>query len=322
MARTIVGVLRGGTSGEYDLSLKSGAAILNALPEGDYDTRDIFIDKNGYWHSRGLPADPARALSQVDVVVSGLHGGVGEDGTVQRVLDRLGVPYVGSDALSSSIALNKIRSSIILRDAGVRVPRSIGFSAGDEMDTGEMARFTFSQFGPPYIVKPPNDGASIGIVIAATVVDLPEVLARVLEAYGSALVEEYLMGEEATVGIVDDFRGEDLYAFPPAHVLYPEESPFLHFDHHTKGELKYMVPSDFSDIEKRALMDAARAAHRALGLSDFSRADFILTRHGPYLLEVNALPGLHHHAALPHMLESVGASLKDFIAHAIHLSKK
>ena len=83
MARTIVGVLRGGTSSEYDLSLKTGAAMLAALPEERYDTRDIFIDKRGIWHLRGMPVSSARALQQVDVVLNALHGGMGEDCTVQ-----------------------------------------------------------------------------------------------------------------------------------------------------------------------------------------------------------------------------------------------
>src|SRR5277367_6763879 len=96
MTRTIVGVLRGGTSSEYELSLKTGATMLAALPEEHYDTRDIFIDKRGIWHLRGMPVAPHRALQQVDVVLNGLHGGMGEDGTVQRFLDKTGIPYAGA----------------------------------------------------------------------------------------------------------------------------------------------------------------------------------------------------------------------------------
>lgn len=322
MARTIVGVLRGGTSSEYDLSLKTGATILNALPESEYDTRDILIDKQGLWHWRGMPADPSRALSQVDVVVSGLHGGVGEDGTVQRTLDRLGIPYVGSNALASALSLNKIRAAEVLRHAGIRMPRSFGFSASREADTGEMARAVFAQFGPPYIVKPSSQGASHGIVIAAGILDLPQKLADVLEAFGSALVEEYLVGEDATVGIIEDFRGEEVYALPPVHIVVPDEFSILHFDHHHHGGHTHIVPSDFDHAEKEALEDMAKQAHRALGLSDFSRADFIQTARGPYLLEVNSLPGLHEHASFPKMLESVGSSVANFLGHAVGLSKR
>lgn len=317
MARTVVGVLRGGASSEYDLSLKSGNAILNSLPESDYDVRDIFIDKKGYWHSRGMAVDPHRALAQVDFVVNGLHGGAGEDGRVQRILDQIHVPYSGSKAAPSALSLNKIRASEALRRAGIRMPRSLGFTLSQDMHTGEMAKRVFSHFGPPYIVKPAGEGASHGIRISATIVELPDVLGDILDTFGSALVEEFVMGDEATVGIIEGFRGEELYALPPARVVYPDASQFLHFDHHRSEDVRHLVPSDFTEMEKRALMDAARAAHRALGLKDSSRADFIVTRRGPYLLEVNSLPGLYENAAMPRLLESVGASMKDYLTHII-----
>jgi D-alanine-D-alanine ligase len=322
MARTIVGVLRGGASSEYDLSLKTGGAILNALPESDYDVRDIFIDKKGYWNSRGMQVDPHRAVAQIDLVINGLHGGAGEDGRVQRILDQAHIPYTGSRAAPSALSLNKIRAAEILQKAGIRMPRSIGFTLSHQMHTGDMAKQVFSQFGPPYIVKPGNEGASHGIAISATIVSLPDTLADVLDSFGSALVEEFVLGDEATVGIIEGFRGEELYALPPARVVYPESSQYLHFDHHRGSDIRHLVPSDFTDMEKRALMDAARAAHRVLGLSQFSRADFIVTRRGPYLLEVNALPGLYENAAMPRLLESVGASLSDFLGHVVTSARR
>lgn len=322
MARTVVGVLRGGASSEYDLSLKTGAAVLNALPENEYDVRDIFIDKKGYWHSRGMPTEPLRAVSQVDAVVNALHGGAGEDGRVQRILDQAGVSYTGSSATASALSLNKIQAKRALQRANIRIPRAVAFTLSHRMHTGEMAKRIFERFGPPYIVKPGNEGASHGIRIAATIVQLPEILGDILDAFGSALVEEFVLGDEATVGVIEGFRGEELYALPPARVVYPDTSQFLHFEHHRAGEVRHLVPSDFTDIEKQALMDAAREAHRALGLSHFSRADFIVSRRGPYLLEVNALPGLHEHAAMPRLLESVGASLTDFMGHAIGLARR
>lgn len=321
MARTVVGVLRGGTSSEYDLSLKTGATILNALPESAYDARDIFIDKQGYWHTRGTRVDPARALSQVDVVVNGLHGGAGENGIIQRLLDSIGVAYTGSRASAARHSLNKIEAGITLKDAGLLVPRSVGFTQSTTLDSGEMAQFVFSQFGPPYMVKPAAEGASHGIMLVPTIVALPATIADVIDAFGGALVEEYVTGEEATVGVIDGFRGEIYYALPPAHVVYPD-APFMHHDHHIGGHVRHNVPSHFSDAEKQQLIDAARRAHQALGLRHFSRADFIVTKRGPYLLEVNALPGLYEGAAFPSMLESVGSSMSDFLEHSIDLARR
>lgn len=321
MARTSVGILRGGASSEYNLSLKTGAAMLAALPEDRYDVRDIFIDKRGYWHLRGAPVDAARALSQIDVVLNALHGGAGEDGTVQRILERAGVPYAGSRGLASGVALNKIRARELLQKAGVRMPRAVSFTVSNDLTTGEMARLVFEQFGPPYVVKPASEGAGTGIELAATLVALPDVLGDVLDEYGSALVEEHVRGQEASVGIIENFRGEDLYALPPAHVLLPEDLSFMHPRAHEEALLRNIVPSHFSHSEKQALADLARAAHRALGLSHFSRADIILTPRGPYLLEVNTTPGLYQGASLPPMLESVGSSIREFLEHAIHLAQ-
>ena len=322
MARTSVGILRGGTSSEYDLSLKSGAAMLAALPEERYDVRDIFIDKRGYWHLRGAPVDAARALSQIDVVLNALHGGVGEDGTVQRILERAGVPYAGARPQAASLSLNKIRAREALQQAGIRMPRAISFTLNNALSTGEMSHLVFSQFGPPYVVKPPQEGASMGIRFATTLLELPDLLGDVLDAYGAALVEEYIRGEEASVGIIEDFRGEELYVLPPAHVVVPDGVGFQEFAHHQEGSLRHNVPSNFTQAEKQAIADLARAAHRALGMSHFSRADVILTPRTVYLLEVNAIPGLYPGASFPPMLESVGSSVPEFLQHAIKLAMR
>ncbi|MBI5469829.1 ATP-grasp domain-containing protein [Candidatus Kaiserbacteria bacterium] len=308
MSRTIVGVLRGGPSSEYEHSLKSGAAILNALPEDRYDARDIFIDKTGLWHMRGQPADPARILSQIDVVWNALHGGVGEDGTVQRLLERSGVPYAGSRALASSISLNKIRSRELLRAAGILMPRAASFTLQNDITTADMARAVFDQFGPPYVVKPASEGSGFGIIIADSIVDLPDAIGDILDAYGAVLVEELIRGQEATAGVIEDFRDESLYVLPPAHI------------HASRAG--FAVPSPFSFSDKERIAQVARAAHTVLGMSHFSNADFVLTKRGPYLLEVNAIPHLHAEGALHHMLESVGSSIREFAEHAIHLARK
>lgn len=318
MTRIIVGVLRGGTSSEYNLSLKTGAALIASLPEDRYDVRDILIDRAGLWHFRGQPATPARALSQIDVVLNALHGGVGEDGTVQRLLERAGVPYSGARPLPSAVALNKLRAREILHRADIRMPRAVSFTLENGLNTREMAEATFSEFGPPYMVKPPTDGAGRGIILARSIVELPHAIADVIDQYGAAVVEEFVRGEEASVGVIADFRGEPLYVLPPARVVY--EGPHITAEHHETGALSYEVPSRFAYEQKLSLADMARRAHQALNLSHFSRSDFILTPRAIYLLEVNTVPGLYKGASFPHMLESVGSSIKEFAEHAVKLA--
>ncbi len=316
MARITVGILRGGSSSEYESSVRSGAAVMNALPEDRYDTRDIFIDKNGLWHSRGMPAEPARALAQVDVVYNALHGGAGEDGTVQRILERAGIPYTGSKVIASNASSNKIIARELLSRAGINIPRGKVFTLRDG-PTGEMAMQVFQMFPPPYVVKPPSEGSSIGIIIADTLPALPDAIGDVLDAYGVALIEEFILGSEATVGVIENFRKEPLYALPPAEIVLPKSARYLDKDVLQSHSHRLIVPSNFSFADKRALADAARAAHRALGMAHFSNVDMILTRRGPYVLEANASPALHDKSPMHHMLHSVGASVGDFAEHIL-----
>jgi D-alanine-D-alanine ligase len=320
MTRTVVGVLRGGTSSEYNLSLKTGAAMMQALPVEKYEVRDILIDRSGMWHLRGAPSTPVRAITQVDVILNALHGGVGEDGTVQRILERSGTPYAGSRGLASAMALNKIRSRDILLRAGVRMPRALSFSHATEMHTGDMASAVFEQFGPPYVVKPPSEGAGSGIRIAKSIVELPHALGDSIDEYGAALVEEYIRGQEASIGMIEHFRGEDLYALPPAHVSHG--LPFFDLNAHHTAAAKHVVPSPFSYVQKLSIADIAKRAHQALSLSHFSRADLMVTPRAIYLLEINAIPGLYPGSSFPHMLESVGSSIAEFLEHAIYLARR
>ena len=295
--------------------------MMAALPEDKYETRDILIDKQGLWHLRGTPATPARALSQVDVVLNALHGGVGEDGTVQRMLDRAGVPYAGSRALSSGLSLNKIRAREVLQDAGIPMARAVSFSLENQMSTQDMAEAIFSAFGPPYVVKPPNEGSSQGIRIARSIRNLPDMIGDTLDEYGSALVEEYLVGAHATVVLVEHFRNEPLYVFPPAHTDLPKG--VLYFDPTSENSpARHTVPSRFPQDIKTKIAEITRKAHEALRLAHYSDSDFVVTRRGPILLEVNAFPGLHEHSAFPKMLEAVGSSLREFLEHLIMLARK
>ena len=322
MIRTRVGIIRGGASSEYETSLATGTAMTAALPEDRYETRDIFVDRSGMWHTRGIPVDPARALSQVDVVLNALHGGAGEDGTTQRILERLGVPFIGARAHAANLSLDKIRARDALAASGVRVPRAFSLSLQDALTTGAMARMVFARFGPPYVVKPAREGGGHGVAFAASLVELPNILGDALDAYGAALVEEFIAGREAVVGIIEGFRGEDLYALPPVRIELPQKARLFDRAVREGGEMRHLVPSDFAHDEKQAIMDAARTAHRALGLSHFSRADIILTMRGvPYLLEVNASPKLCEHDAVPLALAAVGSSTREFLEHSIRLAR-
>ncbi len=313
--------MRGGTSSEYSLSLKTGAAMLAALPEDRYETRDIFIDRAGIWHQRGIPMQPARAVQQIDVVLNALHGGMGEDGTVQRFLKRAGVAYAGASPLGSSISIDKIRTHELLEQADILMPHAAVFGLDDDMDTAQMAQFVFSQFAPPYIVKPPREGNGNGIRLAATIIALPDAIADVLDVYGSALVEEYIQGDHVEAAVIEGFRNEGLYVTPPAQQKIPEGSRIIEPHHYESGVIAHVCPTDFSRKEKTAIANTARRAHQVLGMDHFSHLDMIRTPHGIYLLELNSVPSLYEGASLQPMLETVGATVPQFLEHQIALAR-
>ena len=161
--QTVVGVLRGGHSREHEVSLRSGAAILANLPEERYTARDIYIDKNGQWHDRGRPTAPERILRQVDVILNGLHGEYGEDGEVQKLLERFGVPYSGADSFGSYLAMHKIMAKSRAKEAGLLTPefRYIEDRAYTEATVHEVIR----SFHQPVVVKPVAWGSSVGVSI-------------------------------------------------------------------------------------------------------------------------------------------------------------
>ncbi|MBI2048364.1 MAG: D-alanine--D-alanine ligase [Parcubacteria group bacterium] len=318
MSRTTVGVLRGGPSAEYDVSLQTGAAILNALPEDEYRSLDILIDKQGRWHNFGRPMDPFRALQGVDVVVNGLHGAYGEDGTVQRILERANIPYTGSDPIGAAVSMNKPRAKMIARSSGLLVPRGISFSLPNEEDTWSMSQRVFREFAPPYVVKPSYSGSSVGVVLAPTLHALNDLLGDALDAHQAVLVEEYIRGKEATVGVVDDFRDHDIYVLPPVEIELGGRQLF-DYDAKYSPHTKELCPSTFSDEVKQQLEHAARVAHQALGLTHYSRSDFRVHPSGTvYYLETNALPGLTETSLIPRALREVGSSLKEFLTHIIN----
>lgn len=319
MRGTVVGVLRGGPSREHEVSLKTGHAIVAALPQDRYTVRDIYIDKNGVWHERGRPSDPARALRTVDVVVNGLHGEFGEDGEVQKILDRFGVPYTGTDALGSYLAMHKVLAKERAREHGLLTPRYHFIEEGSDVDAqlAEVVR-TFAQ---PVVVKPAKWGSSVGVSIVGGYAPVHQAVTGLLaEGSGGVLIEEVVKGTEATVGIVDNLRSERLYALPPVEIV--PAADFFSYEAKYGGASREICPGHFPKKISDELMRQARVMHDALGLRHYSRTDFIVSPKGIYYLETNTLPGMTKESLLPKSLAAVGVKFEDFIEHLIDLALK
>jgi D-alanine-D-alanine ligase len=267
---------------------------------------------------------PQRALSGVDVAVNVVHGEYGEDGTLQRILDALNVPYTGADALTSALAFNKQRTKESVKKFGVTVAHGALIDSAKVTDLHKTALNIFRSMPHPFIVKPSIGGSSVGITKVDSFDALEFALDRAFAVSPQALVEEFIAGREATVGVIDDFRNEKTYALMPIEIIPPKSSPFFDYDAKYSGATIERVPGHFSIEEKRSLVDAARAVHEGLGLKHYSRSDFIVAPRGVYFLEVNPAAGIGFtsESLFPKALQAVGARQSDFLDHIIELATK
>lgn len=313
-----VGVLRGGPSSEYEVSLKSGGAVLRELPE-KYQPVDIFIDREGTWHIGGIPHEPHRALRQVDVVWNALHGEYGEDGGVQQVLDAFRVPYTGPRTFAAAIAMNKAKTKEFLRREKIKTPLSR--VAARDGATAADVRELFRTTPQPSVVKPLSLGSSVGVSVARSFGEFFDALERAFAVSPLALVEEYIAGREATCGVVEGLRGEKIYTLPPVEIVPASGKSFFDYEAKYGGGSQEICPGRFSPLEKIEIGRMAALAHRALGLRHYSRSDFIVSpKRGVYFLEVNTLPGLTAESLLPKSLAAIGLSLPHFLDHVIALA--
>lgn len=312
---TRVAVIRGGPSDEHEISIRSGTHALESLDRELFSPIDIVITKSGEWLRNGRSRTPSDALSGGDIALIMLHGEYGEDGGIQRELERHGVPYVGSEPYAAATALHKAMAKDHVRRAGILVPRHMVVGRSALSDTASMARSIVALFGPRYVVKPIRGGSALGVHFAEHEHDLAQALYRVLVSYEQALVEEYIEGTEASVGVIDGFRGASRYALPPVEI----RSPRAIFDYDARyGDVDHAVcPSTFSHSDKRELERLGILAHDALGMRHYSRSDFIVARDGIYFLETNALPGFTEGSLMPKALHAVGSSTEEFLSHVL-----
>jgi len=318
MIKTRVGVVRGGPSSEYDISIQTGAHILRALPKEKYQVRDILIDRNGRWYVDGRETELGKLSGVIDVAVNALHGQYGEDGGFQRDLDRIGIPYTGSGAFGSSAAANKLFAKNIFAGHELKTPE-VRIIEADE-DPWMRADELFKSFMPPYVVKPLATGSSVGIAVVRTRDDLRDAILNARKYSDIVLVEEYVQGREVTCGVIDGVDGS--YALHPVEIIVPGNDTFFDYNFKYSGKSEEICPAHLPTEKEREVMQMAVAAHKALGLRHYSRADFIVSPRGIFLLEVNSLPGLTAESLFPKELKAGDMEVGEILDHIIDLAMK
>jgi D-alanine-D-alanine ligase len=326
-----VGVLRGGPSNEYDVSLKTGKTLLDILNEEDYKAVDILITKDGVWHVGGMEVDPVDIGEYVDLVWSGMHGNFGEDGQAQEILERAEVPFVGSNSFSSYLTFHKQKTKDRLNTLGIKSPKGLLLEdlKVEEKDRDnlvhELMRTVLHEIhGGPWVVKPNSGGSSLMTFKANTHEDLNKKFHEMLDGgVESILVEEFIRGKEATCGVIDGFRYEDVYTLPPTEIRKQEDSVWGYAAKYD-GTVEEICPGNFTPEERHQLEHLANLLHREFDLEGYSRSDFIISTKGDiYVLEINSLPGLTPTSLFPKSIDAIGSNLNEFVNHMVeHTLKK
>lgn len=328
MSKTTIGILRGGPSSEYDISLKSGSHIMNHFRNPDfkladrYSIKDVYVDKDGTWHIDGLPVSHHMIGSKVDVIFNLIHGEYGEDGKVQNILHNFSIPYIGSEAFPSFCTLNKSITKKLAKDSGIKTPlhKEIELKVGDDIDAISME--IFRNFPMPVVVKPAGLGSSLGITLARSFDELVLAINHALGFSKKIIIEEYISGKEAVSGFIDDFRGESVYILIPVEILKPERKIHDWASKHS-GIHELKSPGNFSEEEKKKIHEAVRLMRSVLGLKHFASMDFIVhPKRGVYLIEVDSVPALHEYSPIYKSLESSGTKVPDFLTHLVDLALK
>jgi len=278
-------VLCGGTSSEREVSLRSGNAVATALTEAGHKVTILDTDCTD--------AD----LQTTDVVFPVLHGVGGEDGKTQARLETLHIPFVGSDSESSKLCMDKAAYRIALSDKGFLFPTGACLNYD--------AYVTSTLRANPHVIKPVDGGSSVDTYIVRDTSRYDEVTAKQLFAqHGDMIVEELIIGDEVTVGVLGD------KALPIIEIIPPQNEEFDYENKYNGKTQELIPPVHIAPSDQTAVQRLALEAHKAAGCRDFSRTDFIITESGQYyLLETNTIPGMTAQSLFPKMANAIGMSM-------------
>lgn len=304
-----VAVVYGGRSGEHEVSCRSAASIIAHLTE--YAVTEVFIDRDGAWHVEGVRAgfgEALRTLSEVDVVFPALHGPYGEDGTIQSVLELVGVPYVGNGVLASAAGMDKEFTKKLLTAEGLRVAGGVVLRSG----VGELTSYERARLGLPVFVKPARAGSSLGVSRVDDWADLGAALALARGADEKVLVEAAVGGREIDVAVLQYADGT-IEAGPPLEIRVAPGRSFFDYDaKYSSGNVVFDIPARLDHATTSRLQLKALQVFTALGCRGLLRVDFFLPAAAgggfeePVVNEVNTFPGFTAASQFPQMWKAAG----------------
>lgn len=324
-----VALILGGTSPEREVSKSSGFSIFKALTSLGYETKLIdpaygsrqpkaiekFFSGKDFTeisNENYVKAVNSKLFDDVDIAFLALHGKWGEDGTIQSLLEFRGIKYTGSNILSSAISMDKIMSKILFRHYEINTPEWIAVQKKDKIkDVNEKIK---SSFGFPCVVKPNDQGSTVGLTICKSETELPKAIREAGKLSNKVLIEEYVGGHEITVAILDN-KALPVLEIKPKHGVYDYECKY------TSGMSEYIVPAEIPEWVKAELQSQSIKAFSTLGCSVYGRIDFRVSNdYKIYCLEANTLPGMTSTSLVPKMAKAAGISFEKLIDKIIKLS--
>jgi D-alanine-D-alanine ligase len=306
MKKMRLALIAGGKSAEREVSLKSGEQVFQALNKDKYDIRryDPLTDLGK------LVAE----APELDAALIIMHGRGGEDGTLQGMLDLLGVPYQGSGVLGSALGMNKELSKFLYQKAGLNVARAIFFDKHEA--PGPQA--IVDDLGLPAVIKPVNEGSSIGVTIARTLEELQAGLDAAYQYDYRVLVEEFIQGVEVTGGVLGN---HDLTALPLVEICPSESYAFFSYDaKYLPGASTEICPARLTPELTLMAQEAALAAHKALCCRGYSRTDMLVKDGKIYVLETNTIPGMTATSLFPQAAAAMGLDFTSLLDKLIELA--
>jgi D-alanine-D-alanine ligase len=293
-----VAVLLGGRSGEREVSLKSGGAVLAALLRSGVDA-----------HAFDPAEHPLHELEGFDRVFIALHGRYGEDGTIQGALELMGIPYTGSGVMASSVGMDKWRTKLLWRAAGLPTPDFVLVDADSDFDTVER------QLGLPLFVKPANEGSSIGISKVKQAGQLRAAYELAEKSDPLVIAEQFVGGGEYTVGILGD-TVLPVIRIVPANEFYDYEAKYL------RDDTQYLCPCGLLPEKEAQIQAEALQAFRTIGGRGWGRVDFLMDEAGRhFFLEVNTSPGMTDHSLVPMAAKARGISFDQLVLEILEMAR-
>lgn len=324
-AKKHVVVLMGGMSAEHDVSLNSGALVMEHLDADTYKVSGVRITREGEWAFSGPEGEeeylemhdavPRLKAIHPDCVFIALHGPFGEDGRIQGMLDLLGIPYTGSGCVASATAIEKIRAKALVSHAGIRVADHVEFTLREwEEDAGAIAGKVEEALGFPCVVKSPRQGSSLGMAIPKSAADFPGAVEEVLPYGFVVMAERFIEGPELTCAVLDVAEEDPPVALPVTEIR-PVSSDYFDYDaKYTPGASEEITPAEIPDEVRDRVQAIAVRAHEVIGCRGFSRSDMILDGGDLVWLEINTIPGFTETSLYPQAAAAAGISFPEMLS--------